>query len=267
MAVDYDHEDTVVAALQGQQFLIITLAPMAPPDTQSKILKAAAKAGVPYVLPNAFGSDITNVQQGKDIMMGPAAQAARDEIESLGMQWITVACGFWYDYSLAEGELRFGFDLGNRSITFFDDGTQKISVSTLAQVGRAIAKVLSLNVLPSDQHGSSGLTLSSFFGKAVYVQSFLLSQKDIYESVKRVTGTTDADWAITYQPSKERYQEGLASLQKGDMSGFAKLLYSRGFFKDDPAEFSDKVQNKLLGLPEENLDEATQAGIDITQAR
>jgi uncharacterized protein YbjT (DUF2867 family) len=44
--VNYDDEESIIAALQGQQFLIITLAAMAPPGTQSKIVQAAAKAGV-----------------------------------------------------------------------------------------------------------------------------------------------------------------------------------------------------------------------------
>jgi tryptophan synthase beta chain len=50
--VDYDDEATIFAALEGQQILIITLSVAAPQDTHSKLIKAAAKAGVPYVMPN-----------------------------------------------------------------------------------------------------------------------------------------------------------------------------------------------------------------------
>ncbi|RAL16163.1 aromatic alcohol reductase [Aspergillus homomorphus CBS 101889] len=260
--VDYNDEATLVAALQGQQFLIITMAPTAPRDTHSKLVQAAAKAGIPYVMPNWYGGDIDNIKLGEDTLLGPMGRANREEIERLGMQWITVCCGFWYDYSLAGGDSRFGFDLVKRSLTLYDDGNSKISTSTLAQVGRAVAKVLSLPVLPQDADDTS-LTLSTFFNRSVYVKSFVVSQADMLASVKRVTGTTDADWTITRQDTKTRYEEGLAQVKSGNMAGFSKLLYSRVFYPDETRDLSTKVQNELLELPVESLDEATKAGIEL----
>ncbi|CAG8217692.1 unnamed protein product [Penicillium salamii] len=262
--VNYDDEVTLVAALKDQQFLIITMAPTAPRDTHSKLVQAAAKAGVPYVMPNEYSGDIENVKLGQDMILGPVAQAQRDEIEKLGMKWITVCCGFWFDYSLGGGESRFGFDFDNRSLTFYDDGNTKTSTSTLAQVGRAVAKVLGLDELPADENDER-LTLSSFFNKGVYVNSFVVSQKDMFESVKRVTGTTDADWTITHEDTKKRYEEGLAQVKTGNMAGFSKLLFARGFFPNDASDFSAKAQNELLGLPDENLDESTKVGIDLVK--
>ena len=227
------------------------MAPTAPRDTHSKLVQAAAKAGIPYILPNGYAGDIDNVQLGKDTLLGPVAKANRDEIERLGMQWITVCCGFWYDYSLAGGEARFGFDFDKRALTLYDDGNTKNSTSTLAQVGRAVAKVLSLKELPEDEDDKS-LTLSTFFNKGVYIKSFVVSQNDMFESVKRVTGTTDADWTIT-------------QVKVGNMAGFSKMLYARGFYPDESNDLSAKAQNELLELPDENLDEATKAGIDLVK--
>ncbi|KAH7032567.1 uncharacterized protein B0I36DRAFT_347759 [Microdochium trichocladiopsis] len=262
--IDYDDETSIVEALRGQQCLIITLAPAAPPNTHSKLVHAASKAGVPYIVPNNYGGDIDNVKMGQETMLGPVARANRAEIERLGMQWITIACGFWYDYSLAGSEWSFGFDFAKRAVTFYDDGSTYGTFSTLAQVGRAVAKVLSLKELPDDE-GDKGPTLSSFLGKAVYVQSFRVNQREMLESVKRVTGTTDADWKVSHVDSKKRYEEGLAQVQSGDRSGFIKLLYARGFYPDDPADFSAKTQNELLGLPEESLDVGTRAALAIVQ--
>lgn len=262
--VDYDDEDTIVAALKGQQFFIITMAPTAPRDTHSKLVQAAAKSGVPYVMPNGYGADIENVKFGEDTLLGPVAKANRDEIERLGMQWVTMCCGFWYDYSLAGGDARFGFDFDKRSLTIYDDGNTVISVSTLSQVGRAVAKVLSLKELPEDGNDTS-LTLSTFLGKGVYTKSFAISQNDMFESVKRVTGTTDADWTITHEDTKTRYEDGLAQVKAGNMAGFGKLLYARAFYPDELSDTSEKVQNELLGLPIENLDESTKVGIDLVK--
>lgn len=66
VTVDYDDETSLVEAMKGQQMLIITLAVRAPPGTQSKLIKAASKAGVPYVMPNAWGADPLNEQLMQD---------------------------------------------------------------------------------------------------------------------------------------------------------------------------------------------------------
>ncbi|KAL8638148.1 MAG: hypothetical protein Q9226_009027 [Calogaya cf. arnoldii] len=215
-------------------------------------------------MPNSYAGDIEQVQLGVDTLVGPVAQANREEIEKLGMQWIAVCCGFWYDYSLAGGEARFGFDFDKHTLTIYDDGQTKNSVSTLAQVGRAVAKVLSFPLFPQDENDTS-LTISSWFNKAVYLQSFVVNQNEIFESVKRVTGTTDADWTVTHENTKQRYEGGMALVKKGNMSGFGKLLYSRAFYPEDPSNCAAKAQNELLGLPEEKLDDATKDGIELVK--
>ncbi|KAL2824418.1 hypothetical protein BDW59DRAFT_162521 [Aspergillus cavernicola] len=262
--VNYNDEATIVAALKDQQFLIITMAPTAPRDAHGKLVQAAAKAGVPYVMPNGYAGDIDNIKLGEETLLGPVAKANRDEIERLGMQWITVCCGFWYDYSLAGGEARFGFDFDKRSLTIYDDGNTKNSTSTLSQVGRTVAKVLSLSELPDDENDQS-LTLSTFLNKGVYIKSFVVSQNDIFESVKRVTGTTDADWTVTHEATKKRYEDGLAQVKGGNIAGFSKMLYARAFYPDEPNELSAKAQNEMLGLPDESLDEFTKVGIDMVK--
>ncbi|EFX04915.1 isoflavone reductase family protein [Grosmannia clavigera kw1407] len=262
--IDYDDQASIVAALKDQQFFIVSVSPTAPRDTHSKLVQAAAKAGVPYIMPNGYAGDVDNVKFGEDTLLGPVAKAQRDEIEGLGMHWINVCCGFWYDYSLAGGESRFGFDFDKRALTLYDDGNTKNSTSTLSQVGRAVAKVLSLKELPEDESDKS-LSLSQLLNKGVYLTSFVVSQNDMFESVKRVTGTKDADWTITHEASKKRYEEGLAQVKSGNMAGFGKLLYARGFFPEDPSNLSAKAQNKLLGLPKEDLDEATKAGVDLVK--
>lgn len=240
------------------------MAPTAPRDTHSKLVQAASKADVPYIMPNGYAGDIENIKLGEETMLGPVAKANRDEIERLGMQWIAVCCGFWYEYSLAGGEARLGFDFDKRSLTIYDDGNTKNSVSTLSQVGRAVAKMLSLKVLPDNENDRS-LTVSQWLNKALYIKSFVVSQNDIFESVKRVTGTSDADWTVTHEATKKRYQDGLELVKGGNMAGFSKLFYARGFYPDDQSDCSAKAQNELLGLPEENLDEFTQVGIDMVK--
>src|SRR5579871_5051589 len=50
--VDYNSHESLVTALKGQDCLIITLSVFAPEDQHAKLVKAAADAGVPWIVPN-----------------------------------------------------------------------------------------------------------------------------------------------------------------------------------------------------------------------
>ncbi|KAK9249031.1 hypothetical protein V1506DRAFT_550960 [Lipomyces tetrasporus] len=165
--------------------LIITMSVAAPSDNISKLVRAAAKAGVPYVLPNWFGHDAAN------------STLICTEIESLGISsYLLLVCNFWYEFSL--GGRPDGFDFKKRSFVLFDDGNTDRSP-----------------------------TLSQFRDGSIYISSFRLSQRDMFESVKRGTGTTDADWTITHESAEQCWKDGQAALQQGNMNAFTKMLYSR----------------------------------------
>ncbi|KAI1457890.1 NAD(P)-binding protein [Annulohypoxylon moriforme] len=284
-AVDYSDESTLVNALKGQEVLIITMNTQAPPDTQFQLIRAAAAANVPYVLPNEWGCDMADEEMGKEILLGNSEVPARKLIEELGKSsWIGVVSGFWYEYSLGMGEQCYGMEVKDKTWTFFDDGETKINTSvskadylgslsdcsghanqfisqTWPQSGRAVAKLLALPIEPETAGGPS---LSSYKNKFVYVSSFLVSQKDMFASVLRVTGTKESDWTIKYEDSTKRYQEAQKKVFGGDRTAFPTLLYSRIFYKDGVGNFEARrggIANDILGLPKEDLDEATKVGI------
>lgn len=267
--VNYDDHDSLVEVLKGQEVLIITMAVTAPPEQQTKLIEAAAAANVPWVLPNEWGSDGANVQLSKDTLLGDKATKYRAHIEQLGKSsWIGIACSFWYEYSLSNGVETYGFDMKKRTVTFIDDGNTRINTSTWPQCGRAIASLLGLKVLPNDEHDQSSC-LAQFRNKFVYISSFLVSQNDMLDSVMRVTGTKREDWKITQEPHKERYESGLAELQKGNRLGFVRLLYTRVFYPDGSGQFetSKGLQNDILGLPKENMDECTKVALQMAEEK
>ncbi|KAF7563933.1 hypothetical protein G7046_g202 [Stylonectria norvegica] len=229
--LDYSDEEALVAALQGQEFLVIVLGALALPETHTQIVKAAAKAGVPYIMPTAYGADITNLNLVKDDLYHQGVVAKAKEIESLGIHHIIMACGFWYEWSVALGENYFGIDIKAKRATFFDEGTTLISVSTMRQCGRALVALLSLPV--------SGTTpsLGDWNNKPLRFTSFRINQRAILDSIHRVQGTTDADWHIEYEPSEKRVTDGFVAMQKGDMSGFAKAMYSRAFYPSADGDY------------------------------
>lgn len=263
VSVDYDDEASVVAALKGQQFLIITLGARVPEEVHGKIVAAAGKAGVPYVMPNSYGFPIdeSNVQPEDNFanLIVARLNSVRDTKVSTP---VPLSCGYWYEWSLALGDFWFGINIKDRRVTFFDDGKRVITVSTWDQCGRAIAGLLAL-----PESGPSPC-VADYKNKNVLVNSFRVSQRDMLDSVNRVLGTTDADWAISYETTAKRIADGTEELKNGVFTGFAKIIYARVFSPGNPnSDFaSERTDNEVLGLPKEDLDEATKRAVDMVKS-
>lgn len=121
--INYDDVgQSLVSALQGQQLLVMTLSVSAPPDIYSKIVEAAAKAGIPYIMSNVYGFDIVNKTLGEEDPWGATSLRHCVDIESLGVLCVAMVCGFWYERSLALGEPWFGFEIKNNRTTFLAPG-------------------------------------------------------------------------------------------------------------------------------------------------
>ncbi|KAF2626289.1 NAD(P)-binding protein [Macroventuria anomochaeta] len=261
--VNYDDHGSITEALKGHDALIITTSIFAPKDTSAKLIKAAAAAGVPWILPNEFG--MYNTDEVANETIGTSKKEDRELIESLGVSsWIGISCGFWYEHSLSNGEL-YGIDINERKATFFDHGTQRLNTSTWPQVGRAVAALLSLPVDTSGEQGAP-TTLSTYRNRMVYVSSFTVNQKDMFESVKRVTGTTDSDWNITSEPAKQRYENARERLRNGDRVAFGRVLYTRYFYEDAGLfEKTHGLDTENLGLPKEDLDQSTKKAVSLVE--
>jgi hypothetical protein len=233
-----------------------------PLDLHTRIVKAAVKAGVRYIMPNAYGSDIEHESVLQDELIGKAMLERCREVETLGASYVAMVCGVWYQWSIALGEPFFGFDIKNRKATLLDDGTKKINTITWDQCGRALAALLSL------PEGRASPSVSDWKNKPLYVSSFLVSQRDMLDSLNRVLGATDNDWDITYVASAQRHADGLAQFQKGERIGLAKALYARVFFPDGWGDYQSTrgLANDTLGLPKESLDQATKEAVEMVES-
>jgi hypothetical protein len=140
----------------------------------------------------------------------------------------------------------------------FDEGKTRINSSTWRKCGRALAAFLSLREFPDDSNDES-LTTSQWRNKQLYISSFKISRRDMFDSLHRVIGTTDEEWNIRYQPTAERYENGLDDMKKGIRLGFLRAVYARVFFPNGGGDFESSrgLANYLLELPKEDPDEAT----------
>lgn len=226
----------------------------------------------PSLFPIAFthhtpGIDSNNESLGADTFLGPPRIADRALIEKLGMSWIGVVGGFWYQFSLAL-PLAYGFDIPNRSVTFYDDGASRFTTSTWDQYAHTVARLMSLKVYPDDEKDTSPTLSGNFSNKFAHLKSFRLSQKDIFESLKRVTGTSDADWKVTHEPSDKRYAKGMEDFKVSPgPNPYMTLLYARTLYPNGDGDLESKftLANDILGLPKEDLDACTEDAVKRSQ--
>jgi uncharacterized protein YbjT (DUF2867 family) len=242
-------ESFLVRALEGQDVLLV-IVPIPNMDLGNLFIHAAAKAGVPYILPTEFGVDTPNVEN-EHSMMAPK-MARRRLIEELGVSsWIAVIVNFWLDANIQSG--LWGIHVGDRKAEIFKGADAKISTTTVSRSGEGIAVLLSL---PEAE-------LAQYKNTSYYFSSFELSQRDIFDAVKRVTGTTDSDWSITEKDANEIIRESELKLKDGD--GYAEWyrLFVM-FFQGAPGSNYEKkvVDLRKYGLPNENLDTVVKRAIE-----
>ena len=245
----FTDESFLVKALQGQDVLLV-IVPIPNMDAGSIFIHAAAKAGVPYVLPTEFGVD-TPFVENEHSMMAPK-MARRRLIEELGVSsWIAVIVNFWLDANIQSG--LWGFHVRDRKAEIFKGANAKISTTPVSRSGEGIAVLLSL---PEAE-------LAQYKNKSYFFSSFELSQQDIFEAVKRVTGTSNLDWSITEKDANEIIQESEVKIKDGD--GYAEWyrLFVM-FFQGIPgSNYEAKaVYMREYGLPIEDLDTVVKRAID-----
>ncbi|KAJ2991475.1 hypothetical protein NUW58_g2502 [Xylaria curta] len=237
----YSDEDFVVRGLKDQDVLILALGFNAY-DVQIPLIKAAAKAGVSYIVPCEFGSDPTHPKLNAEIQMMNVKAPFRKLIEDLGVSsWIGVVNNPWVEFSIRLG--LYGIDLKKRTAAFYDNGEVKANFTTLTRVGETLANMFAL----------PEAVLSKFKNEFVYFSSFYVSQRDFLASAMRATGTTEKDWTITSVSSDQVLQA--AKEPSADLTARMMTLFALVFKEGYGGDYNSKVVDyEKLGLPAEDLD-------------
>ncbi|KUL87443.1 hypothetical protein ZTR_04767 [Talaromyces verruculosus] len=256
--------DALVKAFQGQDAVVNAITSFSVAD-QLKFIDAAIIAGVKRYVPSEFGLDNNN-KAARDLSpvfrdKGLVQDYLRSK-ESTGLTWTAIACGMWigwyaYISSLSllfvcksppmliytpQRSLRhnfLGFDYAARTMTYTDDGEGYLSTTTLDSTALALNRILL----------SPGTTANQI----VFLSDFATTQKDMVETIERLTGEKwqrkSINTAETIPALKEGWQNGNAFAGYGLINiGFTKGTYSGHF---EPVY---SVRNKELGLPETDLE-------------
>jgi hypothetical protein len=212
------------------------------------LIRAAAAAGVPYVLPVEFGSD-PDARLVDELPEIAAKREWRQLVQDLGVSaWIGVVTNPWYDFCLPMSEF-IAIDPDKKTATLWDGGDTKMTFSTLPRVGRATAELVSL---PDDE-------LRLYRNKFFFISALRVTQREILHSVVRATASSLEDWTVEIRPSDEAIARANA-LPDTDMHlqtlvKFFPLHFKNGYGGD----LGDKVEDLTrFGLEkEEDLDEIT----------
>nr|CEG04482.1 unnamed protein product [Fusarium clavum]CEG05765.1 unnamed protein product [Fusarium clavum] len=249
-------EAFLTEVLKGQDALVL-MPPLAQlVELQEPAIRAAANAGVPYILPSEFGPDPFAGQLVEENELLIAKKRIRDLIESLGVSsWISIAVGPWLDEGLTQG--MWGIEPKTRKATIWRGADAKMNTATISHTAEAVAAVLSL----------PEADLTKYKNKAVYTPSFHLTQREILDAVQRATGTTDVDWDIKTHDFNEVAKEYEYQIAQGDgVAPFIKFFVTH-FLEGHGGDFNHKVDSmeleklEQLGLHKEDLIQAIKVAL------
>ncbi|KAI9824650.1 MAG: hypothetical protein M1826_007289 [Phylliscum demangeonii] len=260
--------DSLAQAFEGQDAVVSTIGA----GDQKLLVDAAVKAGVKRFIPSEFGSNTTN-KQGQE--MCPLYKPKVEVVEYLQSKskehpdftWTAIMCGAFYGPSLphllrrvgeadeADGSacldwcLRMGvgaIDLKKHTAIIWDDGNKRWSATNMATIGQSVVGVLT--------------HLAETKNRYVRIQSFSASQNEVLAVLEHVSGKT---WPRGHADALKEAAEGREKLAKGDWTGVYQTILGAlmnshvdcgcDLGKDGP------LDNELLGLPEESLQQTTEA--------
>ena len=245
-------------AFSNQDAAIFALNYMATND-QPKLIEAAAKAGVEWILPNEYSGDGMNDELMENVPIYHSKRAARQQIEELGMNWVGVCTGPFLEFSIKIPML-FGISVSAKKVTTWEK-LGRFNVTTLDRIGQSIANLLALPITNSSNPRAS---LEYYAKNFLYTSSFYTTQSEILASVQRATSTTSSDWTTETQPP--RYGEGLRKKKEGVLAMQNADLLFGGYMSEGAGgdvEEKSRVDREVLGLPhDEDLDACVREVVD-----
>ncbi|KAM0371306.1 hypothetical protein ACHAPK_005529 [Fusarium culmorum] len=253
---DLQDESFLVNAFQSQD--VVVLMPPLPHiiTIQEPAVRAAAKVGVPYIIPAEYGPDPFAHHLVEQNQLLQDKKKIRDLISELGVaSWISVTVGPFLDMNMKSG--LWGIDAENRKATIWDGNVGRVSASGLTHTGQAIAAVLTL---PEE-------ALSQYKNKAFYAPAFHFTQQELLEAVQRAMGTMEEGWSVEYQDIHDALKDLEAKIEQQDGNApFVKFFLSH-FQEGSGGDLRHKVNpdelNKLyeLGLEDQALEDVIEASV------
>ncbi|KAK0665968.1 hypothetical protein QBC41DRAFT_231670 [Cercophora samala] len=239
--VDFASFDSLRSALDGQD-AVVSVVGSPGVAAQKLAVDAAVAAGVKRFIPSEFGVNTRKVRDR------PIGRILREKVEVVDyligregeISWTGVSTGLFFDWGLEKHGLS-TINLGDKTSSVVDSGNEKFQVSTLAQVGRAVVKIL--------QHPEETKN------KYLVTSSFQVSQNEIIKTVEELTGEKYP--VVKREKAEDLQKAGEEKLAVGDYRAFIDFL--RAYNNADGAGNAvseEESANGLIGLEYEDLRES-----------
>jgi hypothetical protein len=225
----------LTAALRGADALVSTVGSAAV-GSQTILIDAAIAAGVKRFIPSEYGSCSTNPKL-KDVPiytpMFTVRQHLKDNEKTGNLSWTVLACGAFLEFLLGRPLL---LDFGNHKATLYDEGDNRISSTSLPNVGKAIVGILK--------------NFEATKNRIVHTSEVILTQNKLLRIAESLR--PDIKWEISKVQTGAMLKEGLDGFSAGDhsMPVIFKLLKSTAFAGDVYGGAYDETDNELLGVKE-----------------
>ena len=125
-------------------------------------------------MPNIYSGDLNHGGSLQNELTGKVSAKRLADFEGMGVAYVMLICGQWYEWALGLPKPWIGFNIRVREVTFFDDGETGVNFSTWDQCGRAVA------AMKTGQRTG--------FTTALYARAFFLHDSNIEPEHKVANG-------------------------------------------------------------------------------
>ena len=199
--VDYGSVDSLTSTLKVVDAVVSAVAGQAL-ENQTVLIDAAAAAGVKRFIPSEYGSCTTSPKV-ENLPFYSSAFKIRKHLQAKAtagdLTWTVLACGAFLEFVFIVPR---AVDWASHKATLLDEGDNKVSSTSMPNVGKAVAAIL--------KHSEATKN------KVVRVSEVIVTQNGLVKIAQEVR--PDVKWETTKLPSKELLQQGLDGLGKGDFS-------------------------------------------------
>ncbi|EQB52267.1 hypothetical protein CGLO_08135 [Colletotrichum gloeosporioides Cg-14] len=232
--VDYASHDTLTDALKGNEaFVDCTLVQ---DDTPTRMMDAAAAAGIYRYIPSDFSLDFNNPKPHTlPIWFKKDAndKYLLKKCAETSMTWSIVCNGAFLDFCLRTGFLN--IDIHKKKIDYMNDGNNVIAWTTLETVGKAVSGTL------SHPAGTEN--------RPVYVHSVYKSQRQMADLCKEALGSDG--WEETKSDMEEKFAWAMKEIQAGNFNlGVLATMIQYANSRSDFSSPWPQDDNALLGVKE-----------------
>ncbi|KAL7941283.1 hypothetical protein V8C42DRAFT_181470 [Trichoderma barbatum] len=231
--VDFDSVSSLTSALQGQDAVVSTVG-RAGLEGQRIVIDAAIVAGVQRFIPSDFGVCTTSPKVSELPLYSTFAsvrQYLADKAAAGAISYTVLACGSFLEYFLSAPSV---IDFKSHSVALIDGGNNRVSSTTMANIGRAVAGIFK--------------NLDKTENRVVYVSEAILTQIQMLDIAKEVK--PEIEWTVSSIKSSHILKEGLDAAASGEDSWKVaeKILVGTAFGGEEYGTAYDNNDNALFGI-------------------